>query len=170
MKRLAVLAACLAALVFGLLALAEGETVIKGGSGYCPRLPPLSRLPRGRRFPSISWARRRMNRKRRRNSRFRCMLLAHAATSVALDFSAFADGDVLIQYSSQGDPKRVGLESRRFERRWKGSVPSRRNPLHHHHGRQRNGWQAALARARSNPKAKQMRRERSRLSWREKRP
>ena len=33
MKRLAVLAACLAALVFGLLALAEGETVIKGGSG-----------------------------------------------------------------------------------------------------------------------------------------
>ena len=107
MKRLAVLAACLAALVFGLLALAEGETVIKGGSGLSA--PSASFAPSAGQTIPVHLVGAQAN-EQEATAEFPFSLYASgdAATSVALDFSAFADGDVLIQYSSQGDPNASG--------------------------------------------------------------
>ena len=107
MKRLAVLAACLAALVFGLLALAEGETVIKGGSGLSA--PSASFAPSaGQTIPVHLVGAQANEQEATEEFPFSLYASGDAATSVALDFSAFADGDVLIQYSSQGDPNASG--------------------------------------------------------------
>ena len=107
MKRLAVLAACLAALVFGLLALAEGETVIKGGSGLSA--PSASFAPSaGQTIPVHLVGAQANEQDATEEFPFSLYASGDAATSVALDFSAFADGDVLIQYSSQGDPNASG--------------------------------------------------------------
>lgn len=168
MKRLAVLAACLAALVFGLLALAEGETVIKGGSGLSA--PSASFAPSaGQTIPVHLVGAQANEQEATEEFPFSLYASGDAATSVALDFSAFADGDVLIQYSSQGDPNASGWKVADLSDGGKAvCLPPESAASSSRKAKKR--MAGCFGAACSNPKAKQMRRERSRLSWREKRP